>query len=1162
MSSITASFNRQISPRIAIRGLLLIVVTSAAIVVPPRLALAQAESPVATRIREAVTVNSDSGVFKKLNTVREYFDAGQWEPAIDMLRQIYTEDAQALLAVEPGRYLSVPRYGNLLMASLPAEGLKACRLRLDPQARRWFEQAVASRQEAPLQRIVKQAYVSSVTDDALNLLAEWAWERGDVAAARGYWEQLIPITRNDQRTQLLLRYPDSELPRETTLARLVLCSIAEADSRRAKLEIEAFAKQFPKAEGTLAGKRGKLAEILVGIASEAADWETANTLTQVTTFGVNAERNRVLPNTAEVNAVAWSVPLSPPPTFAFGKPTMLRSRGPLCFVPVVWRNVVFVNDADRILAWNVDTGQPAWPADEGSDAAIYPAIPADTPPEPTRPIVGQPWFTLTIHEDRLYARMGSPITGRAVSELSDLASDLVCLDLKQEGLLLWKLSAAELDGEQRGWRFEGTPIVSGDRLYVALRRNHPQTQLNIACLDAATGRLVWNRNVCNASTSFGAERNVASHLLLTLGGNSLFLSTDVGAIAALDCDDGAPQWILTYESKLIAWEKAAAGGPSDGLTPCVYHRGTLFAAPADSDKLMAIDAATGLVKWSQPVTGSIQHLLGVGGGHLIATGDDLWGFEVYSGKRWHIGGPDPEGRGYGRGILAGDVVYWPTREEILTVDQRTGTIVRRILLHTVHGQSGGNLVLAPRHLLIAQPDRLVAFGDAAQRADPPANKVVNLPDVFEFFHRDQVATNSIRLVSTEEGDSNANHAVAATVEQEPTRIAPPKLPWSIQWGVPLGDGESAIVPEGLAADCVLKSGRYLECVDRRHGKVRWKSNIGAPLRWSASIGQQLLMADQNSLRAVDPDTGQARWERYFDPIEGDSQSGSVLPAVAENVVIIRSASDSLIAVDQHSGETVWQYRAPGTINGFSTNDAKLVCATLSNPGRVVVLSAIDGTRVAERKLSVWPTQSRANWFGGARIAVLANDRKLNGISIASDTDDWVENGPSSHAFADPDIKVFSGIPYVVIDGDSLVRLDPTSGRRRWTRGLGARLPMDGTESLVGDEDAVLAVTGGQVRCINAGSGAVEWLAELPVRLGDYGVILMDELFVAFAATSESTGNSPIFVGNRSSGRLIQKLNVAAHGIQKIHPGLGSTVVLAKDCIIGLGSSASLTERND
>jgi hypothetical protein len=96
------------------------------------------------------------------------------------------------------------------------------------------------------------------------------------------------------------------------------------------------------------------------------------------------------------------------------------------------------------------------------------------------------------------------------------------------------------------------------------------------------------------------------------------------------------------------------------------------------------------------------------------SGQSLWGLNLATGRiEWQLGFTDPASFGFGRGLLAGDIVYWPTREDIYVVDQATGRVRRRIPLLARYVESGGNLVLAGDYLAIAQSRRLVVFGPAA-----------------------------------------------------------------------------------------------------------------------------------------------------------------------------------------------------------------------------------------------------------------------------------------------------------------------------------------------------------------------------------------------------------------------------------------------------------------
>ena len=120
-----------------------------------------------------------------------------------------------------------------------------------------------------------------------------------------------------------------------------------------------------------------------------------------------------------------------------------------------------------------------------------------------------------------------------------------------------------------------------------------------------------------------------------------------------------------------------------------------------------------------------MHLLGVSSGMLLATGKSVWWFNAVAGRAEYVW-PEPGNRntprGYGRGLLAGEMVYWPTREKIYVFDQRVieedgrrvarqrATIdLQRPDVPVEQRVRGGNLVVGDRMLLIAGHAQLQAL---------------------------------------------------------------------------------------------------------------------------------------------------------------------------------------------------------------------------------------------------------------------------------------------------------------------------------------------------------------------------------------------------------------------------------------------------------------------
>jgi len=681
-----------------------------------KISLAQPEQQGALpKFRESVSLDVNNAVLKKMGSVRDFLAEKQWEDAVDILIQISDEYGDSLYPESTGRYLRVSEYCQNLLAAFPREAIVIYREKVDPRAQRWFEQALAESSEQPLLNIVDQALMSSYGDDALYRLGEMAWERGALSQARASWRKLIPVADAGQqgRDPGVFVYPDTDLPVSDILARLILVSFFEGDFQRAQFELGVFQERYPQASGTLAGKQGNLVVLLSAILADRALVSLPATRPEMQTFAGHQTRNYRAKKKVDVGAIEWSfrIPTTWTPEF-IRKPSFGQRMPPGCF-PVVYREHVFFNDAERIYALNWKSGLPAWSVDKESSPIIYPSVMEGAPRIPFRPVVGVPRFTMTIAEGRLYARMGTPVTSVAKDERLGLFSDLVCLDLDQEqGKLLWKISSSQLREQNFVWSLEGAPVVSGSRLFVVLHRGFPEVQTNVACFSTETGELLWNQKVCLALRNIEEGVNYISHLLLTLAEGQLYLSTDMGAIAALDSRDGKLNWIVTYPSQEEVTRQELSDHMQTGLVPCLYDRGILFAAPQDSNQLMALDADTGLLLWQRELPDPIRDLLGVNQSTLIVSGNQLFGLDRATGTvKWKVGYQDPEGFGYGRGLLAGEFVYWPLREEILVVDAEQGFLKQKIALRALHGETGGNLIIAGERLLIAQPRKVTAFGN-------------------------------------------------------------------------------------------------------------------------------------------------------------------------------------------------------------------------------------------------------------------------------------------------------------------------------------------------------------------------------------------------------------------------------------------------------------------
>ena len=617
------------------------------------------------------------------------------------------------------------------LAALPPEALTLYRGRVDAQAEKWYRGGVAERDRRLLQNVVEQAFASSWGDKALLALGDLSFESGDFAAARWYWERIVPHpldqqpkaqdprpkagaedgpARGDQRPATVATwpgYPDTKLDLASVRARLVLASILEGDRPRAKDDLLEFARLHKDARGWLAGREVVFAEELAILLAESEKWPAARPTYGWPTFAGSPARNAIARQKVEAGGVAWRLPLPTVEGWTFYGDAKNHATdnptAPLAYHPLLTDDLTLVSTSREIFAICTATGKPAF----GQSAAIYRDPLERAAIEAPMPALGAPNYTLTLHAGKLYAWMGSHVTNQPLIEASNIKPGyLVCLDLQAEGKLLWKISPEE------GWMFDGTPVADDRGVYVAMRRNDIRPQSSVACFDPLTGRQRWRRFVASAETPNRGVLGQYSEDLLTLFGDTLYFNTNLGAVAALATDDGRIHWVSLYPRARRGDLEHLAPHWSRELNPCVYHRGVLYAVPADSPRIFAFDAGDGQILWqSGSEVEDAVSLLGVADDFLIAGGGRLYWINLAGQRAGHVAHVWPEGSeklGLGRGVLTDRLVVWPTRDKIYLFDRQTAQPEKTIDLQPL-GVTGGNVFLAEGSMIIASGSELTCL---------------------------------------------------------------------------------------------------------------------------------------------------------------------------------------------------------------------------------------------------------------------------------------------------------------------------------------------------------------------------------------------------------------------------------------------------------------------
>ena len=701
---------------------------------------------------------------------------GQWAEAVEIYQRVIQQfgDKVARLpkddpAGESILFVDLRQFCQRQLAGLPPSARALYRARVDGQAERLYRQGAAQRDRGFLRRILDQAFCSSWGDEALELLGDLAFQDGRFDEALSMYGQLVPDRAQDQAA---LVHPDPSVELARVAAKKLLCRAALGDDRPTAAELAAFDAAYPGASGKLAGREGPYLAIVAQALRGDRLAPTTETDGRWPTFAGAATRTKVVPGSIDVGSQQWSVDLTPVSAGTRGNGGMGIRRNPfpmptipeyrrLAYHPIVLGDQVVICDEKQILAYNLNDRptnvvgpaggiKEVWKHDEEQDGR---------PPEAPRMLFGVPRFTLTALGDRIYARMGPTGTpypsfrggvGGAAPQ-----SAIIAVDRGTDGKLLWKTTSAEivlpqrqLDVNSRFMGFEGSPVADARGVYVALTDRRELTSTYVASLDAENGKLRWIRYLGAASADadnimggmamgFAPVATDLGHRLLSLDGPTVYFQTNLGAVAALDAETGAIRWVATYPRE----DRAEGGtGRDRDLNPAVVHDGLVIVAPDDTSAIYAFDAGSGRLVWKTdrlPEEVKLSHLLGVAKGRLVATGDRVLLFDVKNGKLFNSW-PD-SGRaydGFGRGLLAGDKIYWPTRTDIHILDQTTGLPVEPpIRLQESFQTTGGNLAVGDGYLIVAQTDRMVVFCQNSRLIQRYREEIAQRPDQAANYYR-------------------------------------------------------------------------------------------------------------------------------------------------------------------------------------------------------------------------------------------------------------------------------------------------------------------------------------------------------------------------------------------------------------------------------------------
>ncbi len=692
-------------------------------------------APVRGEDKASVLLSGESrATALRLAEARKRLDARKWSEAIEELQSILNSAGNDLVSIAPNHSIRASRLCQIQIASLPTDALRLYRQRYENQARKRLQQAQAEGDLLQLRKLVEDAFCTRAAEKAIDLLGDLAFERGRFEEAEEWWRLLAPLPdarRDAVMHSLALVYPDLSLDPARVQAKQLLARLFQGTDNEWSTALEAYRQHYAKAEGTLAGRKGRYGDLLQALAEEMRNPQQDHD-GEATAFpalpqgcGLALHSEEVLDRLSALcrDGPTWSFNLEQRrrQMDAEHSPAVNAAQArTLAFYPLIVGHRVLVADARYVTAFDLRNGQSEeWYDVARTNGGVQPHLQLPAPPDLR--------YTLTVAGDAVYVRLGAQNIGMEgptperrfgpPPPRRDNETFLACLGLQPDDKgdhFRWHIRGIAHDHAL----FEGAPLVADGLIWIASTRyngNRSITAIDCYPADNTTSEppLRWRCDICETSDIKIGEPRYRHHRL-TLAGTQIVYCTHNGAVVAVDALTGRRNWAIRYPRQTSDTPEVELRD----LAPVLFAGGRLYVAPADSDTLLCLDPATGRTLWELgPLR--VVHLLGVGQGRLIFTTPT--GLRAVRADNGHPVWAVPDTGSLtpaGRGLLIGDLVLFPTTQVRYPDSPRIEGVVYALRQSDgrpaddptkLHRLPAGNLAYANGILAVADRQTLFVF---------------------------------------------------------------------------------------------------------------------------------------------------------------------------------------------------------------------------------------------------------------------------------------------------------------------------------------------------------------------------------------------------------------------------------------------------------------------
>lgn len=649
--------------------------------------------------------------------------------ALDVYQSLVERTASGVVPLKPGLYVSPRELCHARILALGPEGIELYRLKYGPQARRLLEQGVRARDIAALRDVWQRFRCTAAAAPAFERAGDFLLDEGRFREAAACWSKLLQWTE------------EHDLPVEPRVygkAAVVLMHLGETPAARAVLA---------RGADRAAGRRVRIA----------GDWETLEELSSSPRFVAldvpdSGDAPDGPPRMPTAATTRWEFPhdRSFDPSREVHSPrsgTLENAKAPSTPIPI--GALAAFRTRDLVAGLDLVTGKLRWesPSERRrSPSGRSPRIVRTTTRRGTvAPALGP--AALSAFDGRIFGiegedpsqgaviqQRGGQIVirvagGRAGGPSTPSVNVLSCWD-GETGKRLWTAPQAddeESSGLPKGVRFLWPPVGAGDLVIAPVTT---QGDVHLTGFDPVTGAVRWRTCVFSRLSGEGPfDMGFTAHTEVSppvVDEGVCVLVSNRGAVAAVETETGAILWIAEYARTrapqrafgrgfilVQADSNARAGVP-------ILHHGRVFAAPADSEQIVALDLFTGETLWTvrPPFQGPV-HLLGALDGAVVAGGKALFAVEARTGKTSWVSMEFLD-RPAGTGVLGRGFALYPAGESVYVVDLDGGKLCREF---KILGKRDWTLLSwAGQGLLVSHGDGVACYdlrfpGDEGEEKD-------------------------------------------------------------------------------------------------------------------------------------------------------------------------------------------------------------------------------------------------------------------------------------------------------------------------------------------------------------------------------------------------------------------------------------------------------------